>query len=61
MFAGHETVAKTVSFFTPFDLRFILTSVVVDACPLGARKEATCSRETSSGDHENARKNQGQG
>ena len=61
MFAGHETTAKTVSSSARLDSGFISTRPVVDARPLGARKEASCSRKTSSRDSGNVEKNQGQG
>jgi len=61
MFAGHETVSKTVSFFTDFGSQSIVTDSLADIRPLGARQEAPCPRKTSGGNHRNPREGQGQG
>lgn len=57
MFAGHETVSKTVGFSMQFDSGSILTSLTVVVRPLRTCQEASCPRKTSSRDHGNAGKN----
>ena len=60
MFAGHETVTKTVSFFKDTNLWHPLTSSTVISQPLGTCEEPACPRKTSSRNYGNPRENQGQ-
>ena len=61
MFAGQETVSRTVSCFTDTSLQPIVTDSVVGTLPLGVGQEAPHPRETSSGNYGNPGEGQGQG
>jgi len=63
MFAGHETVTKTVSFYIYTDIRLqsIVTDSVVDIRILGIRQEPPRSGKTSGGNRGNPGEDQGQG